>query len=112
MDEQIARSIEVVNRLKRGTMEGRLLWEATGTYGKQYAAPLESGATGHLAATPAGDAVVLMITNAQGVRSLHLDTTRVTDDTLRLALLQLFVTVRKELERQRTSDALNAVRDL
>jgi hypothetical protein len=52
------------------------------------------------------------MSNAQGTQTLYLDSSRVTEDVLRLALLQLFVTVRDTLEQQVRREALDAVKNL
>lgn len=112
MDAQTQRFVEVVNRLKRGTLEGRVLWERTGDYGQQFAAPLDNGHRARIAAAPSGTAVIFTMTNGQGAQTLYLDSSRVADDLLRLALLQLFVTVRDTLARHVADEALDAVKGL
>jgi hypothetical protein len=104
--------IEIVNRLKRGSAEGKVLWEHTGEYGKQFSAPLDNGHRALVAEAPGGLAVIFTMTNGQGVQTLYLDSSRVTDEVLRLALLQLFVTVRDTLAHHITYEALDAVKDL
>ena len=112
MDSQTQQYLEILNRLRRGTAEGKILWEHTGTYGKQFAAPLDHGHRALVASAPSGEAVLFTMTNPQGMQTLYLDSSRVTEDILRLAMLQLFVIVRDTLVNQVTSEALNAVRDL
>ncbi|MBM3496951.1 MAG: hypothetical protein FJX72_21910 [Armatimonadetes bacterium] len=111
MRDQIAGHIEIVNKLRRGTLEGKLLWERTGEVGKQYSVLLDTGYRATVQKTPAASVVLTMV-NAQGVASVHLDSSRVPDDVLRLALLQLFVAVRDTMTDLMTKDALDAVRDL
>ena len=112
MDSQTQQYVEILNRLRRGTQEGKILWEHTGTYGKQFAAPLDHGHRALVASAPSGDAVLFTMSNGQGMQTLYLDSARVNEDILRLALLQLFVTVRDTLARHVTTEALEAVRDL
>ena len=112
MDSQTQQYLEILNRLRRATTEGKVLWEHTGTYGKQFAAPLDHGHRALVASAPSGEAVLFTMTNPQGVQTLFLDSSRVTEDILRLAMLQLFVTVRDTLASHVTSEALNAVKDL
>ena len=112
MDSQTLQYVEILNRLRRGTQEGKILWEHTGTYGKQFAAPLDHGHRALVASATSGNAVLFTMTNPQGLQTLYLDSERVTEDLLRLALLQLFVTVRDTLVSNVTREALNAVRDL
>jgi hypothetical protein len=112
MDFQTAQFLEIVNRLKRGTQEGKVLWEKTGTYGQQFTAPLDNSHRALVAETPSGKAVLFTMTNERGVETLHLESSRVSEDILRLSLLQLFVTVRDTLTHHVTSQALDAVKDL
>ena len=112
MDSQSTQYAEIVNRLKRGTLEGKVLWEHSGTYGRQFAAPLDNGSRALVAAAPSGSSVILTLCNAQGTQTLYLDSSRVNEDVLRLALLQLFVTVRDTLEDQVRVEALEAVKHL
>lgn len=112
MTEQTRQLLEILNRLKRGTLEGKVLWERTGTYGKQFAAPLENGFRAMVATAPDGKTVIFTMTSGQGVQTVYLDSSRIAEDILRLALLQLFVTVRDTLTRQVTEEALDAVKDL
>jgi len=112
MDESVQQYMQIVNRLKRGTLDGKVLWEQTGTYGQQFSAPLDNGHKALVASAPSGQAVLFTMTNAQGAQTLYLDTSRVQDDLLRVALLQLFVAVRDTLARHITSQALSAVKDL
>ncbi len=104
--------VEILNRLKLATREGRVLWERTGSYGHQFRAPVENGHTALVAAAPGGQAVLFSMTNGQGLQTLYLDSSRATDDLLRLALLQLFVTVRDTLAEAVAQQALDAVKDL
>ena len=112
MDDQALQFVEIVNRLKRGTTDGKVLWERTGSYGHQFTASLDNGHRALVAAAPSGKAVLFTMTSAQGIETLHLDSSRVTSDVLRLALLQLFVTVRDTLTHHVVSQALDAVKDL
>lgn len=112
MESQTQQYTEIVNRLRRGTLEGKILWEHTGTYGKQFAAALDHGHRALVASAPSGRSVLFTMTNPRGTQTLYLDSERVTEDVLRLALLQLFVTVRDALVQQVTNETLNAVRDL
>jgi hypothetical protein len=116
LDSQTLQYVEILNRLKRGTVEGKVLWEKTGSYGHQFAAPLEGGHRALVAniSPPGGGqgGVLFTMSNAEGVQTLYLDSSRVTEDLLRLALLQLFVTVRDTLAKRVTDAALNAVKDL
>jgi hypothetical protein len=97
-------------------VEGKVLWEKTGSYGHQFAAPLDGGHRALVAniSPPGGGqgGVLFTMSNAEGAQTLYLDSSRVTDDLLRLALLQLFVTVRDTLAKRVTDAALNAVKDL
>jgi len=112
MESNTLQYVEILNRLRRGTLDGRVLWEHTGTYGKQFAAPLDGGHRALVASAPSGSAVLFTMTNGQGMQTLYLDSSRVDDDILRLALLQLFVSVRDSLTKHITSEALDAVKDL
>src|SRR5947209_4676967 len=112
MDSNTLQYVEIVNRLKRGTQDGKVLWEQTGSYGHQYTASLDNGHHALVAAAPSGQAVLFTMTNAQGIQTLYLDSSRTADDLLRLALLQLFVTVRDTLAHKVASQALDAVKDL
>ena len=112
MDSLTQQRIEILNRLKRGTTEGRVLWERTGEYGDQFAAPLDNEHRALIAATPGAQAVLFTMTNGQGVQTLYLDSSRADTELLQLALLQLFVTVRDKLSHNITSEALEAVKDL
>lgn len=104
--------VEIVNRLKRATQDGKLLWEHTGTLEHEYVTPLDSGSRALVARAPHGQSVILTMTNAQGVQTLYLDSDRTTSDILRLALLQLFVSVRDTLAHHAASQALDAVKHL
>jgi hypothetical protein len=97
MDAKTLEFVEIINRLKRGTAEGRLLWERGGSQGRQFAVTLSDGHRATVAEVQRGSAVVFTMTNAEGAQTLHLDSARAGDDLLRLALLQLFVTVRDTL---------------
>ena len=112
MTPQTQSFIEIVNRLRRGTSDGKVLWEHCGEYGNQFKAPLDNSHQALVAEAPGGSAVIFTMTNGQGVQTLYLDSSRVSDDVLRLALLQLFVTVRDTLANHITHEALNAVKDL
>lgn len=112
MDSQTEQYVQILNRLKRGTLEGKVLWEHTGTYGKQFAAPLDAGHRALVAEAPSGRAVLFTMTNPQGLQTLYLDSERASDDLLRLALLQLFVAVRDSLAHHTTAEALDAVKYL
>jgi len=112
MDAQTLQFVEIVNRLKRGTLDGRVPWAKAGGYGHQYTALLDDGHRALIGATPSGTAVLFSMTDAQGTETLHLDSSRIGADLLRLALLQLFVTVRNTLAHRVTSEALDAVKDL
>src|SRR5438128_1785562 len=109
MDLQSLQFVEVVNRLKRGTQEGKLLWEHIGVLEHEYAAPLDGGSRALIAKAPHGQSVILTMSNAQGVQTLYLDSARVASDVLRMALLQLFVAVRDTLIHHAASQALDAV---
>ena len=110
--DQAIQFIEIVNRLKRGTQDGKLLWEHTGTLEHEYVAPLDGGHRALVAKAPHGQSVILTMANAQGVQTLYLDSSRVESDVLRLALLQLFVAVRDTLVHHATSQALDALKGL
>ena len=112
MESQTHQYLEIINRLKRATVEGKVLWEHSGTYGKQFAAPLDHGHRAQVAESPSGQAVLFTMSNPQGVQTLYLDSSRVSDDLLRYGLLQLFVAVRDTLAHHTVSDALDAVKDL
>src|SRR5437879_3130161 len=112
MDDQTLQFVEIANRLRRGTAEGKVLWEKTGSYGHQFSAGLDNGHRALVAASPSGKAVLFTMTSAQGVETLHLDSSRVNNELLRLALLQLFVTVRDTLTHHVVSEAMDAVKDL
>src|SRR2546425_11024932 len=105
MESNTLQYVEILNRLRRGTLDGKVLWEHTGTYGKQFAAPLDHGHRALVAESPGGSAVLFTMTNPQGMQTLYLDSSRVADELLRYALLQLFVTVRDTLAHHTTSEA-------
>src|SRR3954471_17040919 len=111
MGEQVFQFVEIVNRLKRGTAEGRVLWERAGSYGQQFKASLDNGHVAAVACMPNGKSVVFSMTNGLGVETLNLDSSRTTEDLLQLSLLQLFVTVRDTQTRHMASEALEAVKD-
>lgn len=111
MQDQTAAHTAIVNKLRRGTLEGKLLWERVGDYGKQYAVLLDTGFRATVQKTPSGSVVFTML-NAGGVASVHLDSSRVADDMLRLALLQLYVAVRDTVAELVAREALDAVKDL
>jgi len=104
--------VAIVNRLRGATLEGKLLWERTGEYGRQYRVLLDEGHTALVARVPAGNAVVLTMRNGVGSVTLHLDSGRAADDVLRLALLQLYVAVRDTVAALVTQEAARAVKDL
>ncbi len=110
--DQSFQFIEIVNRLKRGTLDGKLLWEHTGTLEHEYVTPLDSGSRALVAKAPHGQSVILTMMNAQGVQTLYLDSDRTLSELLRLALLQLFVTVRDTLVHHAATQALDAVKHL
>ncbi len=112
MEGQTVQFVEIVNRLRHGTSEGRVLWERTGSYGEQFRTPLDNGHSALVAAAPNGQAVLFTMSNAQGAQTLYLDSSRASDDLLRLALLQLFVTVRDIVRQRVAEEALRAVKDL
>ena len=112
MSQQVFQFVEIVNRLKHGTVEGRVLWERTGSYGHQYVTSLDNGHKATVACAPNGSSVLFIMTNGLGVETLHLDSSRTSQDLLRLALLQLFVTVRDTLTHHMAREALEAVKDL
>src|SRR2546421_720667 len=70
MESQTLQFVEIVNRLKRGTLDGRVLWEKTGSYGHQFAAALDAGHRALVAniAPPGGgqSGVLFTMTNAEG----------------------------------------------
>ena len=86
--------VVIINKLRSATLDGKLLWERTGEYGSQYRVVLDELHTATIARVPAGNAVVFTMTSAEGKPILHFDSGRVDDDVLKLALLQLYVTVR------------------
>jgi hypothetical protein len=112
MQDGPATPIAIVNRLRSATLQGKLLWERTGEYGRQYRVLLDEGHTAEVAKVPAGNAVVLTMRNGVGGVTLHLDSGRVPEDLLRLALLQLYVTVRDTVTALVTEEAAKAVKDL
>lgn len=112
MDERMLRLTEIVNRLKRGTTEGKVLWRSTSQGPREYAADLADGANAEIAVALVGGPVLLTIRNAGGVVTMQLDSSRACEDHLQLALLQLFVVIRDTVEDRATEQALNAVRDL
>lgn len=111
MEQQVS-AIAIVNKLRNATLNGRLLWERTGEYGNQYKVLLNADQTAIVGRLPAGDAVVLSMVNRDGRPTLHLDSSRVGDDVLRLALLQLYVAVRDTVASLITQEAAKAVEDL
>ncbi len=104
--------VAILNKLRKATEDGRLLWERYGDYGSQYRAVLPSGYTVVVARAPAGDAVIVTMTSPEGRSTLHLDSGRAGDDLLRLALLQLYVSVRDTVAALITKEAYRAVEDL
>ncbi len=111
MREQAAGHIELVNRLRSKTLDGKLVWERSGDYGGQYSVRLSNGYLATVQKAPAGSVVVTLV-NERGVATVHLDSSRVADDLLRLAVLQLYVAVRDTVASLLTKDALDAVEDL
>ncbi len=107
-----ASPIAIVNRLRTATLEGRLLWRSSGEVPTEYKVVLDEGHSVIVAKVPAGTAVVLTMANADGKPTLHLDSGRVKDDLLRLALLQLYVAVRDRVAALALEDAARAVEDL
>ena len=115
MNEQVFKLTEVVNRLRTATVERRILWERTGLYGAEYTAPLEHGAHARLTciAQEGGPSKVhLSLTDADARETLHLDSSLISEDLLRLALLQLYVAARDSLTDRAADAALDVVRDL
>src|SRR5689334_15295140 len=116
MNEQAFKLTEVVNRLKRATVERRILWERSGLYGPEYTAALENGSHARLvcvsAHTGGPSAVHLSLSDAQARETLHLDSDRISEDLLRLALLQLYIAARDSLTDRAADAALDVVREL
>jgi hypothetical protein len=116
VSDQTFKLAEVVNRLKRATTERRILWERSGLYGPEYTAALEGGSHARLTCiTPDGggpSAVHLSLTDAEARETLHLDTSLISQDLLRLALLQLYVAVRESLTDRAADEALDTLRGL
>lgn len=112
MDNQNLQYVEILNRLKRGTTDGKVLWEKTGSQGQQYTAPLDNGHRALVGTMSGGSIVLFTMTNGQGIEQLHLDSSRIAQDILRLALLQLFITVRDTFTQRLAQDALNSLKDL
>ena len=115
MNEQTFKLTEVVNRLRKATAERRILWERTGLYGLEYTAALENGSHARLACIGAAGSpstVHLSLTDSKAQETLHLDSSRISEDLLRLALLQLYVAARDSLTDRAADAALDAVRDL
>jgi hypothetical protein len=112
MGDEVFRYVEIVNRLKRGTIEGRLLWQRDSQHARQYVITLDDGHGATVSCVSGGTAVRFIMSSSGGVETLHLDSSRAADDVLRLALLQLFVAVRDSLVRRAADEALDAVRDL
>jgi len=112
MRREATNPIVIVNKLQSATIEGKLLWERTGDYGTQYKVVLDEDHIVTAPKVPAGNAVVLTITNAEGKPLLHLDSGRVDDDVLKLALLQLYVTVRDAVAALLVEEAAKASEDL
>ena len=112
MDSQSLQFVEILNRLKRGTLDEKVIWAHTGEYGEQFVAPLDNSHKAFVASAPGGQSVIFTMTNGEGVQTLYLDSARATDDLLRLALLQLFVAVRDSLVHHITNEALDAVKGL
>lgn len=112
MDNQTLQYVEIANRIKRGTTDGKVLWEKTGNQGQQYTARLDNGHHALVGVNPGSSVVVFTMSNAQGVEQLHLDTSRIAHDILRLALLQLFVAVRDTFTQRLAQDALDSLKNL
>lgn len=116
MNEQTFKLTEVVNRLKKATVDRRILWERSGVYGPEYTAALENGSHARLVCITAHlggpSAVHLSLTDSNAHETLHLDSDRITEDLLRLAVLQLYVAVRDSLTDRAADAALDVVRDL
>jgi hypothetical protein len=116
MNEQVFKLTEVVNRLRTATVERRILWEKTVLTGAEYTAALDSGSHARLAcvAPPQGgpSTVHLSLTDSEARETLHLDSARVSEDLLRLALLQLYVSARESLTDRAADAALDVVRGL
>jgi hypothetical protein len=112
MDEQTTRFIEILNRLRRGTLEGRVLWREAADLPAAFVAPLDDGYRATVARATNGTAVVVSLTNPAGVQTVHLDSSRAAHEHLRLALLQLYTSVRDTRAKQIADEALDAVRRL
>lgn len=115
MNEQVFKLTEVVNRLRKATHERRILWERTSLTGPEYTSALENGAHARLACVspPGGTSSVhLSLTDAQARETLHLDSDRISEDLLRLALLQLYIAARDSLTDRAADAALDVVRKL
>lgn len=111
MQEQEVQFVEIANRLKRGTVDGRVVWERAPSSGLRFKSLLDGGHRAALA-EESGGGVQLTMTNPAGAETFQLDSRRVTSDVLRLALLQLFVAARDSIDRRSASEALDAVKDL
>jgi len=112
VDEQTRKFVEILNRLKRGAVEGKVLWEHTGIGAKQYRAPLDQGFHAVVAEAPSGASVIFTMTNGQGLQTIYLDSALLSDDLLRLALFQLYTTVRNTLSDRIAGEALDALKGL
>ena len=116
MNEQTFKLTEVVNRLRKATVERRILWERTGLYGPEYSAALDSGSHARLACVVAQEGgqstVHLSMTDSEARETLHLDSAHISEDLLRLALLQLYVAARDSLTDRAADKALDAIRGL
>ena len=115
MNEQAFKLTEVVNRLRKATIERRILWERTGLTGPEYVSALENGSHARLVCTSHSggpSSVHLSLTDAQARETLHLDSDRVSEDILQLALLQLYVAARDSLTDRAADAALDIVREL
>jgi hypothetical protein len=112
MSGQVFQFVEIVNRLKRGTAERRLHWQRPAEFEPRYTVSLENGHGATIECGSGGSSVLFVMTNGAGSETLHLDSSRVSDDLLRLALLQLFVTVRDSLTSRLAQEALEAVKHL
>ena len=112
MSNQVFKVVEVINRLKRGTVDGKLQWIQAAKDEPRYVAAMESGHIATISCTATGSSVALKLASDAGVQTLDLDSSAVTEDLVRLAILQLFVTVRESIANRMADQALDAVRDL
>lgn len=112
MDDQTTRFIGIVNRLRRATADGRVLWHSAENAPHAFAATLDEGVRATVGTAAGGTAVVFTLTNQAGVEMIHLDSSRAASDLLRLALLQLFTCVRDTRAKEAAEAALKALHDL